>query len=71
MDARRFWITGYADRVRRGETVTLLCSSACTDESRCHRTIVKHLIDRAAFPPAPRTAAQSVVKRRRAEGGSR
>jgi uncharacterized protein YeaO (DUF488 family) len=71
MDARRFWITGYADRVRRGETVTLLCSSACTDEARCHRTIVKQLLERAAFPPAPRTAAQSVVKRRRAEGGSR
>jgi uncharacterized protein YeaO (DUF488 family) len=32
----------------RGETMTLLCSSACTDERRCHRTILRELIERAA-----------------------
>ncbi len=37
-----------ADLVRRhraGETVTLLCSTACTDESRCHRTLLKQVIE--------------------------
>src|SRR5262245_52518453 len=33
-------IAELARRVLGGETVTLLCSSACTDESRCHRTLL-------------------------------
>jgi uncharacterized protein YeaO (DUF488 family) len=36
-----------AARVRGGETVTLLCSSACADEAHCHRTLLKELIERA------------------------
>jgi uncharacterized protein YeaO (DUF488 family) len=32
----------------RGEAMTLLCSSACVDESQCHRTILRRLIERAA-----------------------
>jgi uncharacterized protein YeaO (DUF488 family) len=36
------------DRVAAGERVTLLCSSACTDEARCHRTILRELLLRAA-----------------------
>ena len=32
------------DRVAAGERVTLLCSSACTDETRCHRTILRELL---------------------------
>jgi uncharacterized protein YeaO (DUF488 family) len=28
-----------------GETITLLCSSACERESRCHRSILKELIE--------------------------
>jgi uncharacterized protein YeaO (DUF488 family) len=31
-------------RVAAGERVTLLCSSACTDETRCHRTILRELL---------------------------
>jgi uncharacterized protein YeaO (DUF488 family) len=31
-------------RVAAGERVTLLCSSACTDEARCHRTILRDLL---------------------------
>lgn len=57
MAARAFWIRGLAERVRRGETLTLLCSSACEDPARCHRTILRELIEHAAFPPkveAPR-----------------
>ncbi len=33
-----------ARRVREGETVTLLCSSACVDPQRCHRTILASLL---------------------------
>jgi uncharacterized protein YeaO (DUF488 family) len=36
-----------AGRVRAGETITLLCSSACVRESRCHRSILKELIEAA------------------------
>lgn len=41
-------IQGLADRVRRGETVTLLCSTACRDERRCHRTLLRGLVEAAA-----------------------
>lgn len=34
-----------ADKVARGETITLLCSSACTHPSCCHRTLLKKLIE--------------------------
>lgn len=37
-----------ADRVKGGETVSLLCSSACTDEAHCHRTLLRGLIEKAA-----------------------
>ena len=40
-------ITDLAKRVAAGETITLLCSSACTRESRCHRSILKELIEAA------------------------
>lgn len=31
-------------RLAAGETITLLCSSHCTDEARCHRTILRGLL---------------------------
>lgn len=67
MKRQRFWIDGLAQRVRRGETVTLVCSSACVDAARCHRTLVKELVERAALPPAEPAAPLpgSVVRRRR------
>ena len=40
-------IADLARRVQSGETITLLCSSACTRESRCHRSLLKELIDAA------------------------
>jgi uncharacterized protein YeaO (DUF488 family) len=43
-DPGRFCIRALKARVQAGETVTLLCSSACSDESRCHRTILRDLI---------------------------
>jgi uncharacterized protein YeaO (DUF488 family) len=43
-DAAQACIRAVAARVATGETVTLLCSSACTDESRCHRTLLRALV---------------------------
>lgn len=40
-------------RVAAGETVTLLCSAACLDPARCHRTLLAALIDEEA-PPSRR-----------------
>jgi uncharacterized protein YeaO (DUF488 family) len=44
-------IADLARRVRSGESVTLLCSSACVDPSRCHRTLLADLVMRAAVAP--------------------
>ena len=38
-------IASLAARARAGETITLLCSSACVRESRCHRSILKELME--------------------------
>jgi len=38
-------IEALARRVISGETLTLLCSSACDRESRCHRSLLKTLIE--------------------------
>jgi len=40
-------IADLARRVADGETITLLCSSACVDPERCHRTLLKQLIEKA------------------------
>jgi len=37
-----------ARRAKAGEAITLLCSSACTDPGRCHRTLLRDVIERAA-----------------------
>ena len=37
-------IAWLAQSVVRGETVTLLCSSLCIDEKRCHRTVLRELL---------------------------
>jgi hypothetical protein len=34
-----------AEMVAAGRTITLMCSSACTDESECHRSLLKRLIE--------------------------
>jgi uncharacterized protein YeaO (DUF488 family) len=45
MASQREAIRALAERSRSGETITLLCSSACTDAEHCHRTLLKQLID--------------------------
>lgn len=54
MEAQRVAISDLATRVKRGETVTLLCSADCTDPTRCHRLLLKHLIE-AELPEELRT----------------
>ena len=39
-------IADLARRVADGETLTLLCSSACYDPEHCHRTLLKGLIEK-------------------------
>ena len=37
-------IAWLAQSVARGEPLTLLCSSLCTDENRCHRIVLRALL---------------------------
>ena len=48
MTGQRFRLRALAERVAAGETITLLCSSACTDPQRCHRTVLAKLIEKLA-----------------------
>jgi uncharacterized protein YeaO (DUF488 family) len=50
-----------AQRVAAGERLSLLCSSACIDPLRCHRTLLKELIEAAARSSAPRTAVDPLA----------
>src|SRR5262249_55645784 len=45
MQSQALMICELAQRVRAGETITLLCSSACTREARCHRSLLRELIE--------------------------
>lgn len=46
MKSQKDAIDALADRVAHGETLTLLCSSSCPDEERCHRSLLRDLIVR-------------------------
>jgi uncharacterized protein YeaO (DUF488 family) len=52
MEAQTDLLDELAALVAEGKTVTLLCSSACTDERHCHRTLLKQLIE-GRLPAAP------------------
>lgn len=45
-------IATLAARVNAGETLTLLCSASCVRESRCHRSLLKELIELASTAQA-------------------
>lgn len=47
MKGQRETTASVATRVAAGETVTLLCSSACTDPERCHRRLLQELVAKA------------------------
>ncbi len=55
MKGQREKIMQLAQRAVNGETITLLCSSACTNPSRCHRTLLKELIEEAMAELASQT----------------
>jgi uncharacterized protein YeaO (DUF488 family) len=66
MQKQSFWIHNLATLHARGETVTLLCSSACTDEARCHRSLLRRLIEDEAVrlrEAQPETRRGVVVRR--------
>jgi len=48
MRGERARIGELAARVRAGEAITLLCSSSCPDDERCHRSLLRELIEKAA-----------------------
>jgi uncharacterized protein YeaO (DUF488 family) len=48
MRQQKLLIDALARRAASGEQITLLCSSACDRESRCHRSLLKELIEEAA-----------------------
>lgn len=70
MERQRFWLESFAARVRNGETITLLCSSACIDPGRCHRTLIAKLLEDAAFPAAD-ASPERVVRRAVVDGRRR
>ncbi len=47
-DPGRFYLRALANRVAAGEDLALLCSSACTDEAVCHRSLLREIVARAA-----------------------
>lgn len=49
-------IAELAELLREGKTVTLLCSRACTDENRCHRSLLRAILEqRAGIDPGEPT----------------
>jgi uncharacterized protein YeaO (DUF488 family) len=63
MEQSTFWIDGFAKRVLAGDTITLLCSSACTDLARCHRSLVKAMIEATAEGLARRAGTAQPQRR--------
>jgi uncharacterized protein YeaO (DUF488 family) len=45
MEGQQDYLDEIAAMVAEGKTVTLLCSSACVDEAKCHRTLLRQLIE--------------------------
>jgi uncharacterized protein YeaO (DUF488 family) len=45
MKGQKERIAELARRLKNDETITLLCSSACVREARCHRSLLKVLIE--------------------------
>jgi uncharacterized protein YeaO (DUF488 family) len=69
MRAQTASIADLAHRVAAGETVTLLCSSACTDPTHCHRTLLQRLIE--ARVGRRRRARRSVHRQTRDDSAER
>lgn len=61
MKAQGEYIDQLASLVGEGKTVTLLCSSACVDADRCHRTLLKGLIEERVGARRERLAGERGV----------
>jgi len=59
MESQTAAIEELARRHRSGETITLLCSSACEDPRKCHRTLLKGLMEAPPQRPLPPSQASS------------
>jgi uncharacterized protein YeaO (DUF488 family) len=53
MESQTRLIESLGRRVKEGGTVTLLCSSACTEALRCHRTLLARLVAHTVGPLEP------------------
>jgi uncharacterized protein YeaO (DUF488 family) len=42
-----------AEMAVAGKSITLMCSSACTSELRCHRSLLRQLIEEQMAAPTP------------------
>jgi uncharacterized protein YeaO (DUF488 family) len=63
MEAQTFWIRGLAQEAANQE-LTLLCSSACVDVQRCHRTLLRGLIAPLVSEPIASSPRAAVVRRK-------
>jgi uncharacterized protein YeaO (DUF488 family) len=61
-------IRDLARRSAAGETITLLCSSACHDPGRCHRTLLERLIA-SGLPRAAPAAQKRGARSKRTSAG--
>jgi uncharacterized protein YeaO (DUF488 family) len=52
-------IDALAELVAEGKTVTLLCSQSCNDETHCHRSLLRQLIE--ARVPAAQARLAAIV----------
>jgi uncharacterized protein YeaO (DUF488 family) len=64
MEEQTFWVRSLARQHAEGQCVTLLCSSACTDESRCHRTLLRGLMEQSMPPPSATEFTRPMVRRK-------
>lgn len=65
MEEQTPWIRSLARQHAEGQCVTLLCSSACTEESRCHRSLLRGLMEHSVKPASSAASARGVVRRKR------
>lgn len=65
MDGQRFFIRGLADHVRAGKVLTLLCSSACLEESTCHRSLLRGLIEADVAALHAQSEPKQVLRRKK------
>jgi uncharacterized protein YeaO (DUF488 family) len=61
--ANRGLIEALAAAVAGGATITLLCSSACVRESRCHRSLLRELIEAAIAGKSSKKAREAPIVR--------